>query len=278
METKKMPWKYSICNESFEGWPLERVASFVAGLGYQGLELAPYTLCRLVTDLSAEERRRIRRTVEDTGLAVAGLHWLLARTEGLQLNDPDPTVRQRTAEYLLALIDFCADVGGKILVFGSPQQRGIRPGYTKEQAWKSSVEIMRCCGARALERGVVFCVEPLTDRETNFITSVDEAAELVRRVDHPGFQMMVDVKAMAQDPRPVSEQVRLVFPLIRHVHVNDPNLRGPGMGSLDFRPILRTLWELGYSGWLSVETFDFSPGPELLARESMANLRAAEPK
>ena len=114
---------YAICNELFEDWPLDKTAAFVAELGYQGLELAPFTLCNLVTDLSAADRRRIRRTVESAGLSVVGLHWLLAQTEGFQLNDSDPDVRARTAQYLLDLIDCCAELGGEVLIFGSPQQR-----------------------------------------------------------------------------------------------------------------------------------------------------------
>lgn len=272
---KQMKWRYAICNELFEGWSLEKTAACVAELGYQGLELAPFTLCQRVTDLSAAERRQIRRTVEGAGLAVVGLHWLLAHTEGLQLNDPHPAVRRRTEQYLLALIDFCAEVGGQVLVFGSPQQRNLRPGWSREQAWQSTAEIMGRCGQRAQERGVIFCLEPLSSQETDFISSVDEAVELVRQVNHPGLQMMVDVKAMAQNPRPVAEQIWLAHPLFRHVHVNDPNLLGPGMGEVDFRPILATLKELEYAGWLSVEVFDFSPGPERIARESLVNLKEA---
>ena len=272
---QEVNWRYAICNELFAGWSLEKTAAYVAGAGYQGLELAPFTLCDRVTDLPAAERRQIRQTIEGAGLAVAGLHWLLARTQGLQLNDPDPAVRERTTQYLLALIDFCADLGGEVLVFGSPQQRNLRPGWSREQAWQSTVESMARCGQRAQAQGVVFCFEPLSRRETDFVATVDEAIDLVRQVNQPGFQLMVDVKAMAQDPRPVVEQIRLAYPFCQHVHVNDPNLSGPGMGEVDFRPILAALKALGYARWLSVEVFDFSPGPERIARESLANLKEA---
>ena len=265
---------YAICNELFEDWPLDKTAALVAELGYHGLELAPFTLCNLVTDLSAADRLRIRRTVEGAGLSVVGLHWLLAQTEGFQLNDSDPDVRARTAQYLLDLIDCCAELGGDVLIFGSPQQRDVPPDRSRAEAWKSTAEIMHSCGVRAQEQGVLFCVEPLSRNETNFIVNVDEAAELVRQVDHPGLQMMVDTKAMSNDPRPIPEQIQTVHPLFHHVHLNDPNLRGPGMGDLDFRPILQTLDDLDYDRWLSVEVFDFTPGAERTARDSLAYLNA----
>ncbi len=268
--------KYAICNELFEGWPLDKTAAFVAQLGYHGLELAPFTLCDLVTDLSTAQRRKIRRTIEDAGLSVVGLHWLLAHTDGFQLNDTDPAVRARTAQYLLDLIDCCAELGGGVLIFGSPQQRDIPPGRAAAEAWKTTTEIMRRCGERAQRQGLLFCIEPLSRNETNFIVNVDEAADLVRQVDHPGLQMMVDVKAMSNDPRPIPQQIRAVHPLFHHVHLNDPNLRGPGMGELDFRPILQTLADLDYTRWLSVEVFDFTPGAERTARASLAYLNAID--
>jgi len=264
---------YAICNELFEDWSLEKTAAFVADLGYQGLELAPFTLCNLVTDLSAADRLRIRQTVEGAGLSVVGLHWLLAQTEGFQLNDSDRDVRARTAQYLLDLIDCCAELGGEVLIFGSPQQRDVPPDRSRAEAWKTTAEIMHDCGERAQQQGVLFCIEPLSRNETNFIISVDEAAELVRQVDHAGLQMMVDVKAMSSDVRPIPQQIRTAHPLFHHVHLNDPNLRGPGMGELDFGPILQTLTDLDYTRWLSFEVFDFTPGAERTARESLAYLK-----
>jgi sugar phosphate isomerase/epimerase len=88
--------------------------------------------------------------------------------------------------------------------------------------------------------------------------------------------MMVDCKSMGSDARwPPAEQMRTVWPWFKHVHVNDPNLLGPGMGELEFGPILATLRELEYDCWVSLEAFRFPGGPERIARESMANLMAA---
>jgi sugar phosphate isomerase/epimerase len=256
----------------FEGWALADIARLAAEIGYQGVELAPYTFAPLVTDLSAADRARIRKDVEDAGLKVSGLHWLLARTP-FRLNTPDTEERARAAQYLLALINFCADVGGDILVFGSPDQRDPVDGFPKDAAWASTVQAMRRCGERAEERGVTFCIEPLG---TPFITWVDDAMRLVQEVDRTGFRMMVDCKSMGSDARwQPGEQMRAVWPWFKHVHVNDPNLLGPGMGELDFRPILATLRDLGYDAWVSLEAFKFPGGPERIARESMAYLLSA---
>jgi sugar phosphate isomerase/epimerase len=277
-EGEKMPaWRYAICNELFEGWALARVARFCRGLGYHGLELAPYTLAPRVSDLTPDDRAAIRSEIEREGLRVAGLHWLLARTQGLGLNAADADARKRTVAYLLAEIDLCADLGGDALVLGSPAQRSPASGVSPAQAWDYTAEAMRRCGERALERGVAFCIEALPPPECDFITTVDEAARLVREVDHPGFRMMVDVKAMSYAARPLGDQIRSVGELIRHVHVNDPNLLGPGMGTVAIAPVLGALQDIGYAAWVSVEAFDADYGIEAIARESIANLRRAEP-
>src|SRR5207253_419935 len=126
--------RYAICNETFEGWDHRRVCRFVAGLGYGGLEMAPFPLAPRITDVSAELRRTLRREAEECGLKIIGLHWLLAKTEGLHLTSPEEAVRKRTADYLLELARCCRDLGGELMVFGSPAQRRILAGISKEQA------------------------------------------------------------------------------------------------------------------------------------------------
>ena len=271
-----MGWHYAMCNETFEGWSLDKIVKLLAEVGYEAIELAPYTLCKYVTELSAADRKQMRRTIEGAGLKCAGLHWLLAHTEGMQLRVPDPEVRKRTEKYLLDEVDFCADLGGYEMTFGSPQQRNLGAGWSAEDAWKSTVEIFRHVGERAAAKGVMFCIEPLPPTGTDFATSVDESLKLVRAVAHPGFQLMVDCRAMARDPRPPAEQIKLVAPWIHHVHTNDTNNLGPGMGKLDYKPIMQALREIGYSHYVSVETVvDATHDAECIARESLANMKAA---
>src|SRR5437870_4594102 len=135
--------RYAICNETFEGWEHAGVCQFVAELGYQGLELAPFTLGRRITDVTAEQRRQLRRQAEDCGLQLLGLHWLLARTEGLHLTAADENVRRHTAAYLIELARCCRDLGGEVLVFGSPAQRSVPAGVTRAEATEFAVDTFR---------------------------------------------------------------------------------------------------------------------------------------
>src|SRR5258708_627889 len=240
--------RYAICNETFQGWDHGRVCKYVAGLGYQGLEVAPFTLAQRVTDVSPERRRELRRQAEDCGLTLLGLHWLLARTEGLQLTSPDASVRQTTADYLSELARCCADLGGDILVFGSPAQRSVPAGATRAQAADFAVDTFRRARSAIADAGVRLCLDPLPPPEADFILTCAEAVEILDRIDDPHFMLHLDVKAMSSEETPVPELIRRHAGRTGHFHANDPNLRGPGFGAIDFIPIFRALRESGYSG------------------------------
>src|SRR6516165_1920147 len=161
--------RYAICNETFEGWDHARACRQVAELGYTGLEMAPFTLAPRITDVSAAQRRQLRHEAESAGLQIIGLHWLLAKTEGLQLTSPDPAVRQRTVDYLVELARCCRDLGGELMVFGSPMQRRIPAGATREQATEWAVDTFRRAAPGFADAGVCLCLEPLSPPEADFI-------------------------------------------------------------------------------------------------------------
>jgi sugar phosphate isomerase/epimerase len=269
--------RYAICNETFEGWDHARVCRFIAELGYTGLEMAPFTLAPRITDVSAEQRRTLRRQAEEQGLQILGLHWLLARTEGLQLTAPDEAVRRRTADYLVELARCCRDFGGDILVFGSPAQRRIPAGATREQARDYALDTLRRALPGIVDAGVRFCLEPLSPPEADFINTCAEAVEILDRLNHPNFLLHLDVKAMATDG-PAPELIRGYAARTGHFHANDPNRRGPGFGETDFVPIFQALCTSPYRGWVSVEVFDYSPDPETIARRSIEYMKTCAAK
>jgi sugar phosphate isomerase/epimerase len=266
--------RYAICNETFEGWDHERICRLVARLGYTGLEIAPFTLAPRITDVTPERRRELRRQAEDCGLQIIGLHWLLAKTEGLHLTSPDETVRRRTADYLIELSRCCRDLGGDLMVFGSPAQRRIPAGATRAQAVDYAVDTFQRAAPRIAECGIRLCLEPLAPPEADFINTCAEANAVLERISQPSFALHLDVKAMAADEAPIPELIRRHGGRAGHFHANDPNRRGPGFGATDFMPIFEALKESGYPGWVSVEVFDYLPDPETIARESIHYMRA----
>jgi len=266
--------RFSVCNELFEGFSWERTVAEAAAAGYAGLEVAPFTLGPAPTRLSPEDRRGLRSVAEGAGLSIAGLHWLLAKTEGYHLTHADAAVRRATARYLGELADLCADLGGHIMVFGSPKQRSVPPGVDKADALRYAALVLSAAADRAGERGVTICMEALPLEETDFVNTVAEAAELVGVVGHDNCKLMVDVKSMCSEASSFGELIALAGPNLRHVHANDENRRGPGMGETDFTEVAAALAAVGYDGWVSVEPFDYSPDPVTVARESLRYLES----
>jgi sugar phosphate isomerase/epimerase len=265
--------RFAICNEVFEGWAFDRMCRFSKEAGYEGVELAPFTLAPRITDLTRERRAELRTQAADAGVDIIGLHWLLAGTEGLYLTSPDPAVRSRTADYIVALAEACRDLSGSLMVFGSPKQRSLLPGVSKEQAFAWAAETFRRAMPAVADHGVSICMEPLSPAETDFINTCDEAAALIAAVDHAGFTLHLDVKAMCSERTPMVDLIERYAPAAGHFHANDSNLRGPGFGDVDFVPIFRALHDAGYDRWVSVEVFDYKPDPETIARQSADYMR-----
>ncbi len=267
--------KIAICNETYGDRPWADVCRHASSVGYDGLEIAPFTLGESPTRISAAERRRLRDTAAEQGLEIVGLHWLLAGTTGLHLTSPDPDVRRRTGLYLGQLAHLCAGLGGHVMVLGSPQQRNRQPGISALQANQYAREVITLAIPDLASRGVTLALEPLGPEEGNFLNTADQTIQLCQQIDSPHVRLHLDVKAMSTETKPIPQIIRDAQDWLVHFHANDPNRQGPGMGDVDFRPIVRALREIHYAGWLSVEVFDLSPGIESLTRKSLDCLREA---
>ena len=270
------PFRYAICNETFGDWPLNKACDFAAECGYSGIEIAPFTLAPLATDLSAQARGDLRRKIARSGLDCVGLHWLLAKTEGFHVAHPEADVRGRTVDYLGELARLCHDLGGRVLVFGSPKQRSLLPGVTPEQASDHIHEVFSRLVPVLEATDTVVALEPLSPVETDVLTTAAETCRLIERIGSPHIRLHLDVKAMASEGTPIPEIIVASARHLEHFHANDVNLQGPGFGAVDFAPIFGALDEVRYAGWVSVEVFDYAPGPERLARESIAYMSRIE--
>ncbi len=264
--------KFGICNEIFKDWSIEDTFSFCHRTGYDVVEIAPFTLAPDVTHVPATERQRIRELAERTGIGISGLHWVLVQTEGMHLTSPEEAVRTRTARYFQELVACCADLGGTRIIVGSPKQRNVEDGVTHEQAWTWATECFRDAVKDAEDRGVVICFEPLAPAETNFVNTAEEAVRFARQFSSPAMSIILDVKAMSSEAKPIPEIIRETGKEFAYFHANDRNLKGPGFGDVDFHPIAAALREVGYDGTVSVEVFKFEEGAETIATRSLEYL------
>src|ERR1041385_3904421 len=228
---------FAICNEIFRDWKIEDVFAYASRIGYQAVEIAPFTLANSVTEIPAIERGKIREAAARNNIQIAGIHWVLVKPDGLYMNCPDAGIRQRTATYFCDLVDFCADLGGRVMVVGSPKQRDVMPGVSNEQAGEWALETFKNAVKKAEQRKVTICFEPLSPAETNFINTAGDAIRFVERLASPAFQIILDVKAMCSESKTIPQIIRESWPRFAHFHANDKNLKGPGFGEVDFKPI-----------------------------------------
>lgn len=259
--------RIALCNEVLGEMPFSRQCDFAARLGYDGLEVAPYTLADDPTSITPVAAREFRKMAEDAGIAVTGLHWLLLKPKGLSIASADDAVRARTIEVMRFLVALCAELGGRYLVHGSPAQRRI--GRDRD-ARKRAIDCWAAAGEAARAAGVIYCIEPLAAPEADFLHTVEEAAGIVETIGNPHLRTMLDCcSASRMEPEPIAAVLDRWLPtgLIGHIQVNDRNRRGPGQGSDAFAPVFDALLRNGWQGDVAVEPFDYEPdGPACAAR------------
>lgn len=273
--------RYAICNELFEGWDFGRTCDFVARTGYDGIEIAPFTLAAEgVNALDGHARATLRQQARDAGLTIVGLHWLLVGPSQMHLTSPAAAIRHRTGQYLTALVECCADLGGGVLVLGSPKQRLLAPGTDAEAGRALAADSLTPAVRRAAELGVRWCLEPLPATDTNFMNTLDDALQLDRVLGQgTALGVQLDAKSLCAEAPEPSQPATVILAhaadatRFGHFHANDRNMGGPGTGDVAFRPIFEALGHVGYDGWMSVEVFDFAAGAERIAVDSLRYLR-----
>lgn len=275
--------KLALCNEVLAPLPFDAQCRMARALGYDGLEVAPYTVCEDPQAMTVAQAQALRQVAADHGLEISGLHWLLVKPTGLSITDPDPAVRARTVAFMRHLCELCAAMGGRYLVHGSPGQRRVAPGSSQAQALAWATEAWAQAGEAAAHCGVTYCIEPLSRDQTEVVNTVAEAAAVVQAVgqgaQRGALRTMIDTSSAGlAETLPVPELIAQWLPsgLVAHVQLNDPNRRAPGQGEMAFGPVLAALQRGGWSQWVAVEPFDYVPDGPGCAAWSAGYLRGLQ--
>jgi len=268
-------FRQSTCNEAFEGWNFADACKAIRKAGYDGIEIAPFTLAERPSQVTATQRRECRDIMASEGLEFVGLHWLMVSPKGLHVSTPDAALRAESWQHIRDLIDLSADLGPNgVLVFGSPKQRSTTGGATRAEATKNYIDGLAGVAPQACARGVTILVEALPLDQADVITTLEEAVGIVNQIGSPAVRTMFDVHNAVDETEPHDALVDRYFDLIRHVHVNELDGKHCGAGNYDFKPVLAALRRRNYAGWVSLEAFDFSFGAERLVTESLRHLES----
>lgn len=274
-----MPFRFrhSICNEVFEGWKFSDTCRAIKKAGYEGLEIAHFTLKDSPSEISAAERDDYRKIMREEGLDFIGLHWLMVAPKGLHVTTPDDELRRKSWQHIDDLIDLSADLAGGApskMIFGSPKQRTSTGGSTPAEAFARYEAGLAGVAKHAEQRNVTVLAEVLPRHDADVLNHEDEAAALVARIGSPAIQTMFDTHNAADETEPHPAIIEKHFGIIKHIHVNEMDGRHPGTGDYDFSSVLATLKRLDYPGWVSLEVFDFSAGAEKIATDSLRYLNS----
>ncbi|MDZ4797795.1 MAG: sugar phosphate isomerase/epimerase family protein [Bryobacteraceae bacterium] len=270
-------FRYAICNEAFKDYDFREACQVMRKTGYTGIEIAPFTLADDPTTITPGQRAEYRRIMAGEGLTFVGLHWIMVSPKGLHVTTPDAELRARSWQHIRNLVDLCADLGpGGVMVFGSPFQRGTTGGLSREQATRNYIDGLAQCAPHAEDRGVKILVEALPAGQCDVVQSLEEAAGIVAEIGSPAIQTMFDTHNAVDEVESHALLVDRYFDVIRHVHVNEMDGKHPGRGDYDFKPVLGVLKQRGFSGWVSLEAFDFSFGAETIAVETIQYLKKEE--
>lgn len=223
----------------------------LADIGLSGLEVAPSRVWRDTWQgLSPADVAAYRKQVEAAGLSVVGLHSLLFDQKDLGLF-ADADGRARVLDFMAHLSGVCRDLGGKTLIWGAGRWRGT---MSLEDAESYAVDFFTELDARIRDHGTVFCFEPLGAKDSDFLNSVFDAAEMAERLDLPSIGVQLDAKGITANAEMTAEAAEAAEPYLQHVHVNEPDLGVLGTtGGVDHAAFAEILRGIGYDGSISIE-------------------------
>ena len=273
----KDSFRLAICNETFQSWTFAEMCNGARRLGYTGVEIAPFTLGDDPGSLPAAQRSELRKIMASEGVECVGLHAILTVPQGLHVTTANTAIRDKSWAYVRQLVDLAADLGdGAIVVFGSGKQRSTAGGSSVKDATSRFQEGLAEVATTAKARGATILIEALAPHLSDVVTTLDEAVAIVKHIGSSAIQTMFDTHNAVKEPQPHGALIKKHARHIRHIHLNEMDGRHPGTGTYDFKGVLQALKEMSYRHWVSLEVFDFSAGPETIARESARLVRQWE--
>jgi D-psicose/D-tagatose/L-ribulose 3-epimerase len=230
---------------------LKIIAPRAAKMGFDHLELP-------IHDTAEIDFKECRRIINAAGIDSVSFCALM--TPARDLIDPNPLVRHNGVAYLKACVDGLAEMGGGNLVgnlYSAVGRLWQQSPEERERDISDLVVILRDVSTYASNNGVVLGVEPLNRYETSFITSADQANELIDRVNHPACKILLDTFHMNMEESSISDAIRKVGKSLLEVHSIENHRGTPGTGSLRWDEIAAALKGIEFDGVLVMESFSF---------------------
>jgi len=243
--------RLSVSNIAWQENELEEHLSLLKELGCDGVEIAPSCIWKEPVGVSSKEVESFKKIVLKYGLTIPALHALLFKRPDLYLFGSIEK-RQETILYLKGLISLAGELSAKVLIYGSSASRKIGDrDYAK--CYEIAVEIFRELAAHAQENNTIFCIEPLSLKESDFINTAEQGYRLVRDVGHSNFGLHLDLKAMIESKEDIDVILPKYASIMRHFHISEPGLVPVGNAGFDHSGVGKIFSKISYNGFVSIE-------------------------
>jgi D-psicose/D-tagatose/L-ribulose 3-epimerase len=244
--------KIAISNIAWHIHEEESIAKIMEEFGVQGVEIAPTKIWQSPLSASDSEIASYRDFWNSRGIQIVAMQALLFGRSELTIFQ-NAQKRQETCEYLSGIITLASKLGVNNLVFGSPKNRLIGDKNIQE-SHEVATSFFHTLGEVAAQKGVVLCIEPNpSDYGCDFITTSKQGLDLVNEVNSEGFGLHLDAAGMTLANETVQPAIQSAFKRLCHFHISEPYLAPIGSGKVDHHIFSKTLSELNYQGWTSIE-------------------------
>ncbi|MEM2931108.1 MAG: sugar phosphate isomerase/epimerase family protein [Thermoproteota archaeon] len=251
-----MNWILGVCMQA-----TEENLKILSELGFKAIEI-PGWLQINPLKVSKTDLKRISELSSSYGVSIVASNSIYPPDFSHASNSEH--LRRRSIEYTYRLAEAASEIECPILVWGSGKARSIPFETTREDGCERNLAVLKEAAKAGEEFNVRFGIEPLPKNETNFVNTVEEALELVEKVNSDFVKITADVRHMIREEYDLVESLKKAEGEIIHVHIADNNSRVPGRGIIDFNRLFKCFREMGYRGAMSIEArLEENPGEEL---------------
>ena len=217
--------------------------------GYHGIEVP-------LGDGDAQHYSALGSKLQDLNMEATCVTSLLEETN---IASPDPKIRQAGLERLQWAIHNAQALGAKVIT--GPIHSAFAY-FTQtvptddEKKW--SIEMLHKAGELAADANIQLAPEALNRFECYLVNTMADLRAMLEKVDHPNVGAIFDTHHANIEEKNQKAAIHTIAPFLKHVHISENDRGTPGSGQVDWDDVFTGLKEVGYDGWLTIESFNRS--------------------
>lgn len=227
--------------------------------GIERLAKYGYDYVDFIGEPEHQKPKKILKSLETNNIEASSICALF--TKERDLVSSTESIRKNTIKYIKDCVDFAEAIGAKCISVQATANMKIKPEADRVTEINWAIEGLKNAGMYALEKGVKLTLEAWNRYETYLVNRMEQALEIVNKVDLPSVGCMADTYHMNIEEDNIADAIRLTGDKLFYVHVADSNRKAPGRGHIDFKAFAKALKDIDYNGTLSMELLPAAADP-----------------